>query len=100
MELIFKKIDLDSKLRAEYLKKFILDFNRFKMAGSKYKMFPELESLSYFWLYQVCLLSPSLSIAQISKERMDNMMGQDCVNIVSKQWDETSEKFVKAFLAF
>ena len=99
MELIVKKIDLDYKLRAEYLKKYILDFNRFKMAGSKSKMFDELESLSYFSLYPTCLLSPYLSIAQISKERMDNLMGQDCVNMISKQWDETSEKFVKAFLA-
>ena len=69
------------------------------MAGSKSKMFDELESLSYFSLYPTCLLSPSLSIAQISKERMDNLMGQDCVNMISKQRDETTERCVKAFLA-
>ena len=69
------------------------------MARSKSKMFDELESLSFFSLYPTCLLSSSLPITQISKERMDNLMGQYCVNMISKQWDETSEKFVKAFLA-
>lgn len=66
-------------------KKYILDFNKFKKAGSKSKMFDELVSFSYFWLYPICLLSHSLSIAQISKGRMDNIMGQDYVKMVSKK---------------
>lgn len=62
----------------------ILDFNKFKRAGSKTKMLDELVSLSYFLLYLICLLSPSLSSAQISKGRMVNIMGQDYVKIISK----------------
>lgn len=95
----FQKKGLDYKLREECLKNYILHFNKFKKVGINFKIFDELVSFSHFLLYPICPLSPSLSIVQISKERMNNMKGQDHIEIVSKQRDGTSEIFVKAFLA-